>query len=214
MVKNKQFLLWTILATIWLSGCSIINPTPSPAIDVYTLSQLMETSTAPTRMKDAKAMILELSPIRSPQGLLGTGIVYRDMDYGFNSYAYSRWSDNPSKLLSSYLQQSLDQSPLISAVVQVGTRANADLVLESTLVDFSHHLQADETKTTGVVSVIFYLIDPTDKKLIASKQFTKEVIADQSNAKQATMAINKASKLMVNDLQMWLEQAIRNLPEK
>jgi len=213
-VKNKQFLLWTILATIWLSGCSIINPTPSPAIDVYTLSQLMETSTAPTRMKDAKAMILELSPIRSPQGLLGTGIVYRDMDYGFNSYAYSRWSDNPSKLLSSYLQQSLDQSPLISAVVQVGTRANADLVLESTLVDFSHHLQADETKTTGVVSVIFYLIDPTDKKLIASKQFTKEVIADQSNAKQATMAINKASKLMVNDLQMWLEQAIRNLPEK
>jgi len=214
VVKNKQFLLWTILATIWLSGCSIINPTPSPAIDVYTLSQLMETSTAPTRMKDAKAMILELSPIRSPQGLLGTGIVYRDMDYGFNSYAYSRWSDNPSKLLSSYLQQSLDQSPLISAVVQVGTRANADLVLESTLVDFSHHLQADETKTTGVVSVIFYLIDPTDKKLIASKQFTKEVIADQSNAKQATMAINKASKLMVNDLQMWLEQAIRNLPEK
>lgn len=214
MVKNKQFLLWTILATIWLSGCSIINPTPSPAIDVYTLSQLMETSTAPTRMKDAKAMILEFSPIRSPQGLLGTGIVYRDMDYGFNSYAYSRWSDNPSKLLSSYLQQSLDQSPLISAVVQVGTRANADLVLESTLVDFSHHLQADETKTTGVVSVIFYLIDPTDKKLIASKQFTKEVIADQSNAKQATMAINKASKLMVNDLQMWLEQAIRNLPEK
>ncbi|HDY84718.1 MAG TPA: hypothetical protein ENH74_03420 [Methylophaga sp.] len=213
-MKNKQFLLWTILATIWLSGCSIINPTPSPAIDVYTLSQLMETSTAPTRMKDAKAMILELSPIRSPQGLLGTGIVYRDMDYGFNSYAYSRWSDNPSKLLSSYLQQSLDQSPLISAVVQVGTRANADLVLESTLVDFSHHLQADETKTTGVVSVIFYLIDPTDKKLIASKQFTKEVIADQSNAKQATMAINKASKLMVNDLQMWLEQAIRNLPEK
>lgn len=214
MVKSKQFLLWTIFATVWLSACSVINPKPSPAIDVYTLSQQMGQTTAPAEMKDSKALILALSPIRSPQGLMSTGIIYRDTDYGFNSYAYSRWSDSPSKLLASYLQQYLVQSEHLSAVIPVGSRVDADLLLEATLVDFSHHLQADETSSTAVVSIIFYLINPRDKSLLATKQFTEEVPVEQQNAKHATIAINQASKLVTAALQKWLEKNITNLPEK
>lgn len=211
MMKNKPFLLWLIFTMVGLSGCSVITPTLSPAIDVYTLSQQTKT---PSEIKDAKALILALSPIRSPQGLLSTSIIYQDADYGFNSYAYSRWSDKPSKLLSSYLQQSLAQSQYISAVIPVGSRIDADLLLEATLVDFSHHLQANDAGSAGVVSVIFYLVNPSDKSLIASKQFIEEVTADQNNAKYATIAINQASKLMAAALQAWLEQHISNLPEK
>tara|TARA_R110002167_G_scaffold10415_25_gene47840 strand:+ start:3895 stop:4539 length:645 start_codon:yes stop_codon:yes gene_type:complete len=214
MVKNKQFLLWPILATVWLSGCSVINPTPSPAIDVYTLSQQMEPATTSSEIKDSTALILALSPIRSPQGLMGTGIIYRDTDYGFNSYAYSRWSDSPSKLLSSYLQQTLAHSQYISAVLPVGSRVDADLLLEATLVDFSHHLQAQDTRSTAVVSIIFYLINQHDKTLIATKQFTEEIMVEQNNAKHATIAINQASKLISVTLQKWLEQKITNLSEK
>jgi len=100
-VINKQFPLWLLITTVWLSGCSVITPKSSPAIDVYTLSQQMQQAKAPSEMKDATALILALSPIRSPQGLMSTDIIYRDTDYGFNSYAYSRWSDSPSKLLAS-----------------------------------------------------------------------------------------------------------------
>jgi cholesterol transport system auxiliary component len=213
-VKNKQFLLWLILATVWLSGCSVINPTPSPAIDVYTLSQQMVLTTTASEIKASKSMILALSPIQSPQGLLSTGIIYRDTDYGFNSYAYSRWSDNPSKLLASYLQQSLAQSQYISAVIPVGSRADADLLLEATLVDFSHHIQANDAGSTGVVSIIFYLINQRDKTLLATTQFTKEVTADQNNARHATIAINQASQFVAVALQAWLERQISNLPEK
>jgi cholesterol transport system auxiliary component len=214
MVKNKQFLLWPILATLWLSGCSVINPTPSPAIDVYTLSQQKALTTTASELKGSKAMILALSPIQSPQGLLSTSIIYRDTDYGFNSYAYSRWSDNPSKLLASYLQQFLAQSRYISAVIPVGSRADADLLLEATLVDFSHHIQANDAGSTGMVSIIFYLINQHDKTLLATTQFTKEVTADQNNAKHATIAINQASQLVAVALQAWLERQITNLPEK
>jgi|GEM_PF-879057 len=214
MVKNKQYLLLIIITTVWLTGCGVITPKASAAIDVYTLSQQMELLKTPSEMKASRTLILAMSPIRSPQGLLSTGIIYRDTDYGFNSYAYSRWSDNPSKLLASYLQQSLAQSQHISAVIPVGSRADADLLLEATLVDFSHHLQADMISSTGVVSIIFYLINPRDKTLIATKQFTKEVIANQNNAKHATIAINQASELMATALQEWLELEITHLPEK
>jgi cholesterol transport system auxiliary component len=214
MVKNKPFVLWIIVTTVWLSGCSVIRPTPSPAIDVYTLSQQMDPTATLSEIKASKAVILALSPIRSPQGLLSTGIIYRDTDYGFNSYAYSRWSDNPSKLLASYLQQSLAQSKHISAVIPVGSRADTDLLLEATIVDFSHHLQANDAGSTGVVSIIFYLINQHDKTLLATKQFTKEVTADQNNAKYAAIAINQASQLVAVALQAWLEQQIINLAEK
>ncbi len=214
MVKNKPFLLWVILTTVWLSGCSVITPTSSPAIDVYTLSQQMDQTTTASEIKASNAVILALSPIRSPQGLLSTGIIYRDNDYGFNSYAYSRWSDNPSKLLASYLQQYLTQSQRVSAVIPVGSRADADLLLEATLVDFSHHIHANDADSTGVVSIIFYLINQHDKTLLATKQFTKEVTVDQNNAKYATIAINQASQLVAVGLQAWLEQQITNLPEK
>jgi len=214
MVKNKPFLLWVILTSVWLSGCSVISPTPSPEIDVYTLSQQMELTTTPSELKGSKAVILALSPIRSPQGLLNTAIIYRDSDYGFNSYAYSRWSDNPSKLIANYLQQSLAQSQHISAVIPVGSRADANLLLEATLVDFSHHIHANDASSTGVVSIIFYLINQNDKTLLSTTQFTKEVTADQNNAKHATIAINQASQLVAVALQAWLEQQITNLPEK
>ena len=192
----------------------MITPKSSPAIDVYTLSQQMQQAKAPSEMKDATALILALSPIRSPQGLMSTDIIYRDTDYGFNSYAYSRWSDSPSKLLASYLQQYLAQSQLISAVVPVDSRVNADLLLETTLVDFSHHIQANDSGSKGVVSVIFYLINQHDKTLLATKQFTQEIMVEQNNAKGATYAINQASKLVAIALQEWLEQKITNLPEK
>lgn len=214
MVKNKPFFVWAILTTVWLSACSVITPTPSPAIDVYTLSQRMEQATTQPENKDSRALILAISPIRSPQGFMSTGIIYRDTNYGFNNYAYSRWSESPSKLLLSYLQQSLAQSRHLSAVIPVGSRIDADLLLEATLVDFSHHLHADDAESTGVVSIIFYLINKHDKTLIATKQFTEEVTADQNDAQHATIAINQASQLVAAALQVWIEKNIANLAEK
>lgn len=212
-MKNKQLILWTVFTTIWLSACSVINPTTSPAIDVYTLSPPMQ-SRASTETKDPKALILALSAIQSPQGFMGTDIIYRDTDYGFNRYAFSRWSDSPSKLLGSYFQQYLVQSKQLSAVIPVGSRAGADLLLEATLVDFSHHLQAGDARSTAVVSVIFYLINPRDRALLATKQITEKVSVDQENAEYAANAINEASKLVANDLQEWLEQNIKKISEK
>jgi ABC-type uncharacterized transport system auxiliary subunit len=58
------------------------------------------------------------------------------------------------------------------------------------------------------------LINQHDNTLIANKQFIKEVMADQNNAKHATIAINQASQSVAASLQAWLEQKITNLPNK
>lgn len=212
-MKNKHFILWVLFTVFGLSSCSVISPTSTPAIDVYTLSQPIGQTTVSPIIKEPTAIILALSPIRSSRGLMSTNIIYKDADYDFNSYAYSHWSDNPSKLLGGYLQQYLVQSQYVSAVILVGSRASADLLLEATLVDFSHHLKADKASSTAVVSIIFHLINPRDKTLLAAKQFIEEVPVEYENAQNAVIAINQASELMASNLQAWLEKNIKQITE-
>lgn len=214
MVTNKTFILCLLVTGIWLTGCSVISPTASPAIDVYTLSADIQPVLVRPETKASTAIILALSPIRSPQGLMSTSIIYRDTDYGFNSYAYSRWSDSPSQLLENYLQQSLIQSQYISAIIPKDSRSHADLLLEGTLIDFSHHIKAADTHSTAVVSLMFYLINPKNKKLLASKQLTEEVNVEPNNAKGAAKAMNQASKAIATALQTWLSQEIISMTGK
>lgn len=216
-MKNRPLLIGEIALIFWLTSCSVITPIVTPAIDVYSISpeiKQSETSADMTAMKFPSAVILALSSIRSPQEFMTTGIIYRDADYGFNSYAYSRWSDSPSKLLEYYLQQSLAKSQYVLAIIPSSSRSEHDLLLEATLVDFSHHLVTRSPSSTAVVSIIFYLINPEGRILLATKQFTEEVILEQDNAKGATRAINQASKIVADGVQAWLAVEIANAAQE
>lgn len=216
-MKNKHIFGWLIAISMWLTGCSLITPTVSPAIDIYTISPEMSQAKALSEkgvIKVPSAVKLALSSIRSPQALMTTDIIYRDKDYGFNRYAYNRWSDSPSKLLEDYLQQYLADSQYILAVIPVGSRTDSDLLLEATLVDFSHHLAANGFSAMGVVTINCYLLNSDDRSLIATKQFTKQVTLEQNDAKGAVKALNQASQAMAERLQAWLEHEIINKDEK
>lgn len=157
------------------------------------------------------ALVLALSPIRGSRGLMSSDIIYRDSEYGYNSYAYSRWSD-PTKLLEIVLQQALSQNHYISAVIP-REMSQADLLLDATLFDFSHHIQNSDT-SMGRVALRFYLIDAQTKTILASREFSAEVVAELRNAQGATAALNQASKTVVEQLDAWLGEHISIILEK
>ncbi len=190
-----------------LAGCSLISQKSSPAIDVYTLSPELEKE---SKIKVDNAPVLAFSPLRSSRGLMSSDIIYRDSEYAFNSYAYSRWSDSPVKLLEIVLQQSLSKSSYLMAVVPAQTGAHTRLLLEGTLLDFSHHIQNDE-HSIGRVAIRFYLIDVQTKTVLATKEFFTEVAAEPQNAQGATSAINLASNKVIEALNDWLEVQISHL---
>ncbi|NQY26092.1 MAG: membrane integrity-associated transporter subunit PqiC [Piscirickettsiaceae bacterium] len=204
---NNRLRILSILIIISLAGCSVINQKSSPAIDVYTLSPLLEKE---SKITVDNAPVLALSPFRSSRGLMSSDIIYRDNEYAFNSYAYSRWSDSPAKLLEIAVQQSLSHRSYLKAVVPTQTGAHARLLLEATLLDFSHHIQGDE-HSTGLVVIRFYLIDVQTKTILATKEFSAEVTAEPRNAQGATSAINLASKKVIEALHDWLEVQISHL---
>lgn len=208
---NKLF-SFLIFITISLTGCSIINPESSQAIEVYTLSPTSSIAGAATENKYENAVILALSPIRSSRALMSPDIIYRDSEYGYNSYAYSRWSDSPAKLLELVLQQELSQNHAISAVIPREV-SSADLLLETTLLDFSHHIQNNDT-SMGRVALRIYLIDSHTKSILANKEFSTEVLAEPQNAQGATTALNQASGIVVEQVNDWLAKRIASLGEQ
>ena len=202
----------TILALFIMAGlltsCSA-NKTTQP-VEIYTLTPVLHNNEVQVEAGRSESLIISLSSIRGSRGLMGPEIIYTDKEHGYNSYAYSRWSDSPTRLLELFFQQSLQQ---IAAVVPSESASKADLLLEGTLYDFSHHLK-DDDMSYGVVRIRFYLIDNKTKTVLATKEFLSEVSVSTRNAKGATAALNQASNNIAEQLSVWMERQINQLSEK
>ena len=210
MMKNNFYLLMVLFSL--LSSCATQL---TPAANIYTLSsQELNASSlntaAPTTPSDAEKntqlAILKLSAINASPLYNTSDIIYTDTPYSRNRYAYSRWSDAPPALLLSLFQSTLASSHHFRAVIPPMSAASADLQLESTLFDFSHHLNADKS-STGVISIRFYLVDNVSRQVIQTKRFTATAPASANNAEGAVSALNAAATKINHDLVQWLEKS-------
>jgi len=204
-MKNSFFVILPLLCL--LVGCATKNVPPA---FIYTISPEWRDNRAPAEREKKSPLIIKLASVRGTRALTGTEILYTDAQYDLNSYAYSRWSDTPLRLLQILFQTALEESGRFRAVVPPTSASEADLLLESTLYDFSHHINDDGT-SEGVVRVHFYLIDNTKKTVMATKEFVSRVPALSCNARGAVAALNKAAINIAHDLASWLADPAINL---
>ena len=199
-MKNSFYIIFVLFCL--LAGCMTKNLAPA---DIYTISP--EWGGKRTRMEREKKspLIIKLAPVRATQALTGTEIIYTNAQYSQNSYACSRWSDAPVRLLQTLFQVALEEGGRFGAVVPSTSASEADLLLESTLFDFSHHINDDGT-SNGVIRVRFYLIDNMKKTVTATKEFASRVPASSQNAQSAVAALNKAATNVARDLVSWLAE--------
>jgi len=163
-----------VLTCILIAGCGVTKTVPPASI--YTISPEWDSSKAQEETGKKNSHIIKMASVRGTRALTGTEILYTDALYGQNSYAYSRWSDAPVRLLQILFQVALEESGRFGAVVPPASASEADFLLESTLLDFSHHIKDDGT-SEGVVRVRFYVIYNTTKTVIATKEFVSKVQA-------------------------------------
>ena len=199
-MKNSCSMIFILFCL--LAGCA--TKTVPPA-DIYTISPEWDSNSAQEETENKNSTIIKIALVRGTRALTGTEILYTDARYGQNSYAYSRWSDAPVRLLQILFQVAVEKSGWFGAVVPSTSASEADLLLESTLYDFSHHINDDET-SDGVIRIRFYLIDNTTKTVTATKEFVSCVPASLQNAQGAATALNKAATNVARDLVSWLAE--------
>lgn len=185
-----------------LSGCVTSNV---PSAHIYTISPEWGDSGTQAEREKKSPLIIKLAPVRGTRPFTSTELLYSDARYGRNSYAYSRWSDAPVRLLQILFLVALEENGSFRAVVPPTSVSEFDLLLESVLLDFSHHINDDGT-SDGVVRVCFYLVDNKTGTVTATKEFVSKVPAPSQNAQSAAAALNKAATNVARDLVAWIAE--------
>ncbi len=199
-MKNRDFFLPAVLL-IGLAGCA---GEKLPATATYNLSPDLNAFHPSLNTEQKPTHILMLGRIHGTHLFNGREIIYSDARYGQNSYAYSRWSDSPTVMLLLIFQEALEKSGRYLAVVPYSSQSLSDLLLESTLFDFSHRINDDGT-SDAILRMRFNLIDNNTNRVIASRDFVASVpVASPKNASGAVAALNKAVTIVTQELIDWL----------
>lgn len=189
---------------LFLAGCSLKEVFPDPV--TYTIVPLWQTQTKRLEKVKECAGTIKVAPVRGTRPFTSTELLYTDSDYGQNSYNSAQWSDSPLRLLQTLFQVTLDQSGLYCAVIPATSFADADFLLESTLLDLSHQVK-DGGASEGVVRVRFHLVDVTGKRVVKTRELVRAVPASSLDAKGGAAAINQAAQTVTSDLVAWLSES-------
>lgn len=182
-----------------LTGCTLQN---LPPVEIYTLEPEWSQGD-PAQPEKKGSVILQIALVRGAAVFATTDILYTDRRNSQYSYAYSRWRDSPVRSIQTLLEVAVGKSGLFRAVLPATSASRADLLLESTLLEFGHVLGEDRA-SAGVVRMRFHLVDNSSKRVIASKELVSMMEVVTSDARGATTAINQAAIQVAGDLVVWL----------
>jgi len=202
MTKTKLFILTSAGSLmLFLGGCAM-GGKDLPAARTYTLDSRGSCRTS--RHIDATLLIAEPAVKRD---LDTPSIHYSDERYSLEKYTLTRWSDTPADMLHRMIAENMSRSGLFSNVVASPVKCESDYLLQSELYRFRQEF--DGNLSRGVLAIKFYLTDPKEKRLIASRMFRYRVPAESSDARGAVKALNKAAAYLTNDLCRWLSKTVR-----
>ncbi|OIO71923.1 MAG: hypothetical protein CO186_10055 [Zetaproteobacteria bacterium CG_4_9_14_3_um_filter_49_83] len=197
-MNNRLFLLATLL--LLLPGCATRS---APPADIYIVDPSLAEKVSSEAAAQSSGPVIKLAPMDAIRSFTGTEILYKRARHEQNSYAFSRWSDAPVRMLQALFQTSLSDSAQFKAVLPAASTSEAEYILESTLYDFSHHIHEGGT-SSGNIRVRFYLIDQLAGTVTATREFESTVAATAQNARSAAEALNQAAANVARDLVEWL----------
>lgn len=195
---KQVFIIGILSVMLFVAGCAT---QPAPPVTEYALAPALDTA-RPAKVN--RPFAIKVAPIEASRIYQTSDFYYVDAGYQHNPYAYSRWVDAPVRMLQLVLQDRLEQSGLFKAVLPSSSMLPAELRLEITLYDFSHHL-GEAGASEGVVRLQVYLVDIKKGRLLASQQFAARVPATGKSAAGGVSAINAAVSDILSRLIDWLD---------
>lgn len=200
---NKLYTLLLLLGITLASACASKSV---PADDLYMLQPSCETVT-PLPAGPLSSKVLKIATPKSTDAIRSRNLLYQQNELMQLPYAYSSWSDTPNNMLSFVFVSCAGKSATFKSVLPSHSSARADFLLESTLLEFYHHINSDGT-SEGRVSMAFYLIDLNSSQVIATKTIYQQVHARTQNARGGVEALNSATTLLAQELTRWLSPTV------
>jgi len=154
---------------------------------------------------------VEVNSVRAPERYRNR-IVYREGEYEYGFYEYSRWIDTPGEMIRRSLINALSKSGLFSLVDPFGNDSDSDLDLNSEIVSFDQVVEGEVNFADFGLILEFSSSDTGDP---VWSYRTKERIAQQGEESFAA-AMSEAVKEAITRaiVEMEKSEKLRGLPEK
>ena len=180
--------------SVFFSGCISVTK-ELPAFSTYTL--LVDTQNVKHIKKTKKSIsISEPKSINSVNNIL---ITYADDKFRSESYALSKWSDKPTKILHQAMVNYLNQTHNYNYVH--GNRLNlpSDIKVLSELDSFTQYLKDD--KAFIKFSIRVFVIQ---NNTLETKSFSYIQQCENQSAKSSVKALNLAVNKFLQELDSWI----------
>jgi len=199
MNKFPYILLFFII--FLLNGCVSVTQ-ELPPFTTYSIILDKENKTPPsnTQTKQYSIEVLEPKALNSVNSKL---ISYIKTNYQNETYALSKWSDNPTKLLQNIMVQYLNKTNRYKFITSSKININTTYKLMSELDTFGQVF--DDGQSYGKLDIRVYLVD---YKSIHSKRFVYQEKCDENNAYGSVKALNNISNQFVKDLHKWIQESL------
>lgn len=195
LIANRLGLVLAALcAALWMNACSILPKTEAVAVERFTLD-VPAPAITPAR---ADAPVLLVARPQARTDLDTPRMAFRRQDYQLEYFARSRWADAPPQLLVPGLVEFLEASGRFAAVVRVGSPATPALRLDSELLEFTQDFRVEPS--VFQLRLRAQLVDLQTRRVLATRIFTVEQPASETNAYGGAQAANAAWRALLPEL--------------
>ena len=196
-----KYTLLPLLALIVFSGCSTTNP---PVREYTILPPFHPSSDSPS----SSSRTLQIASVKTVPSLHSKNIIYLKENQETGSYLYARWSDTPPAMISRAVGLALEKGERFGSVLSPSSSLKPDWILESDLHSFYHRFESND-RSRGSVDITFRLIDPSDKRVIASRRFNITEEAASADSAGGAAALSEATLRLAEECATWITTTLQ-----
>ena len=135
-----------------------------------------------------------------------TDMIFRDDDYGFDSFNYSRWAVNPADMLADGIVADMRAGGKFQAVFSRHETGSGRFIISGSIEEF--YLRIKKKKKTALIGMSLVMEDSTrkkmDERIIFQKKYREEESLDEQSprgyARAASRAAQKIAAEIIGDI--------------
>jgi len=198
---KKVYILLSL--AILFSGCT----TSIPKITKYKISSNVNVNKQIN--STCKSKSIKVSSAFTSSSLMSKDMSYVQGDSKVFEYSESAWLNNPNRAVSRELMKMLRDINVYKSVQDSKSRSIADLIVESTLEEFTQYYTTDLDKSYALVQINFSIIEAKTNKVLSAKTFKSKVKSKTLDAEGGVEALNVALNTLLKESSIWFIQGCK-----
>ncbi len=189
---------YLFLTILLFGGCATKT---LPPVKKYTIDENIKKITV--HIKNCNSLKVEFP--KSSDEVFSKNIIYKK-GLEKNSYYFSKWYETPNEMIYKTVLFLLQNNRVCNAVLPEDFDGKSEFSLSMDILDFVQKFSGNKSHVQ--VRVLFYIKDK-NRNITGQKLFNETVKCSSNDAVGAVKAFNKASKQLMQDFAIWLEQVLK-----